>query len=124
MAATPEPSAPAFDPDAKLDMDLTDAPSFALTEQRSLAGAHAHASASRSAPPPSIGPTYLNLNSRPWAEVYVDGQRVGHTPIRNLRVLPGRYAVELRNREFGMGKRFELLLREGESVTRSEELEE
>jgi hypothetical protein len=112
VAATPAPApSPPFDPDATPDMDLTDAPSTA------------HPPVSLAALPP-ITPTYLNLNSRPWSEVYMDGQRVGHTPIRNLRVLPGRYTVELVNRQFGMGKRVELVLLPGERVTRSEELQD
>lgn len=98
---------PAFDPNAKPDMDLT-APAEPVTLEE----------------PPSIRPTFLSLNSRPWAEVYMDGQRVGHTPVRSLRVLPGHYSVELVNRELGMHKRFELLLREGENVSRGEQLEE
>lgn len=118
----PAASIPTVDPEAEPDMDLTDAPSSPL-ELRALAEVRAHEPVSLAALPP-ITPTYLNLNSRPWSEVYVDGQHVGHTPLRNMRLLPGRYTVELVNRQFGMGKHLELLLLPGDRVTRSEELEE
>ena len=28
----------------------------------------------------------VNLNATPWAEVWIDGQRVGETPIGNLSI--------------------------------------
>lgn len=102
-----------------VDLDLTTAPSSpleiaALEESRLRQG--------RSRRPRSIAPTFLQLNSRPWSQVYLDGQFVGNTPLRGLRVLPGHYSVRLVNRELRMGKQFELLLHEGETVTRTEQL--
>ena len=43
----------------------------------------------------------LNINAQPWAEVWVDGQRVGETPIGNLVRPIGRHQVVLRHPEFG-----------------------
>jgi len=38
-------------------------------------------------------PGYLSVNSRPWAELSVDGQVVGNTPQVRVRVIPGRHQL-------------------------------
>ncbi|MGH9146236.1 MAG: PEGA domain-containing protein, partial [Vicinamibacterales bacterium] len=43
----------------------------------------------------------LALNAIPWAEVWVDGERVGETPIGNLPVSMGPHEVVFRHPEFG-----------------------
>jgi hypothetical protein len=43
----------------------------------------------------------VNLNAVPWAEVWVDGQRVGETPIGNLQVPIGPHEVIFRHPQFG-----------------------
>jgi len=43
----------------------------------------------------------LALNATPWAEVWVDGQRVGDTPIGNLAVTIGPHEVIFRHPELG-----------------------
>jgi hypothetical protein len=43
----------------------------------------------------------LALNAIPWAEVWVDGDRVGETPIGNLPVSMGPHEVVFRHPEFG-----------------------
>jgi hypothetical protein len=43
----------------------------------------------------------LNINAQPWAEVWVDGQRIGETPIGNLSRPVGTHEVVLRHPEFG-----------------------
>jgi len=47
----------------------------------------------------------LNVNAVPWAEVLVDGKRVGETPIANLAVPIGAHEVTLRNPKFPEQKR-------------------
>jgi len=47
----------------------------------------------------------LHVNAVPWAEVFVDGRRVGETPIANLAVPIGRHEVTLRNPKFPEQKR-------------------
>jgi PEGA domain len=39
----------------------------------------------------------LNVNARPWAEVWVDGRRVGETPIGNLSLPIGEHEVTFRH---------------------------
>ena len=43
----------------------------------------------------------LSINARPWAEVFVDGERVGETPIGNLTRPIGRHEITLRHPELG-----------------------
>ena len=43
----------------------------------------------------------VNLNAAPWAEVWINGQRVGETPIGNLGVPIGQHEVIFRHPQFG-----------------------
>ena len=47
----------------------------------------------------------LHVNAVPWAEVFVDGRRVGETPIANLAVPIGTHEITLRNPKFPEQKR-------------------
>jgi len=66
----------------------------------------------------------LQINSRPWARVLVDGRFVGHTPQRAVRLAPGRHRVRLENEPMEMSKSFEVMIAAGQTVTRVEMLEE
>jgi hypothetical protein len=46
----------------------------------------------------------VNVNAQPWAEVWVDGQRVGETPIANLEVLLGTREFVFKHPQFGERK--------------------
>ncbi len=43
----------------------------------------------------------VNLNASPWAEVWIDGRRVGDTPISNLSVSIGPHEVVFKHPQFG-----------------------
>ena len=43
----------------------------------------------------------VNLNATPWAEVWIDGQRVGETPIGNLAVAIGPHEVLFKHPQLG-----------------------
>ena len=43
----------------------------------------------------------INLNASPWAEVWIDGHRVGETPIGNLPIAIGPHEVVFRNPQLG-----------------------
>jgi hypothetical protein len=43
----------------------------------------------------------VNLNASPWAEVFIDGERVGDTPIGNLAVPIGPHEIVFRHPQFG-----------------------
>ncbi len=47
----------------------------------------------------------LSVNAIPWAEVTLDGQRIGETPIANYSVAIGRHEVILRNPQFAEERR-------------------
>jgi len=43
----------------------------------------------------------VHLNAKPWAEDWLDGERVGETPIGNLAVPIGRHEFVFRNPDLG-----------------------
>ena len=43
----------------------------------------------------------VNLNALPWAEVWIDGVRVGETPIGNLAVPIGPHEIVFRHPQYG-----------------------
>jgi hypothetical protein len=43
----------------------------------------------------------VNLNAAPWAEVWLDGQRVGETPIGNLSVPIGPHEFVFKHPQLG-----------------------
>jgi hypothetical protein len=43
----------------------------------------------------------VNINAQPWAEVWIDGERVGETPIGNLARPIGTHEILFRHPEFG-----------------------
>jgi hypothetical protein len=47
----------------------------------------------------------LSVNAQPWAEVFVDGERVGETPIGTLSRPVGRHEIVLRHPELGERRR-------------------
>jgi hypothetical protein len=43
----------------------------------------------------------LNVNAAPWAEVFIDGRRVGETPIGNLPISIGSHEIVFRHPQLG-----------------------
>jgi hypothetical protein len=43
----------------------------------------------------------INLNASPWAEVWIDGQRAGETPIGNLAVPIGPHEIVFKHPQLG-----------------------
>jgi PEGA domain len=46
----------------------------------------------------------ININAAPWAEVFIDGRRIGETPIGNLSLAIGPHEVVFRHPQFGEKK--------------------
>jgi hypothetical protein len=46
-------------------------------------------------------PGTLHINAVPWAEVWIDGERIGETPIGNLQAKIGTREIVFRHPEFG-----------------------
>jgi hypothetical protein len=55
----------------------------------------------------------LSVNAQPWAEVFVDGERVGETPIGTLSRPVGRHEILLRHPELGERRRMVTLTTNG-----------
>ena len=66
---------------------------------------------------PRAAPGYLSIDARPWASVFVDGQRVGDTPLGALPVEPGRHVVKLVNPDTGKQHEEKVTVRPGETRT-------
>jgi hypothetical protein len=49
----------------------------------------------------TLPPAALSINAQPWAEVWVDGTKIGETPIANLTVTPGSHEVLFRHPQLG-----------------------
>jgi hypothetical protein len=47
----------------------------------------------------------ISINALPWAEVWVDGQPAGETPIGNFSVTIGRHELIFRHPELGEQRR-------------------
>jgi hypothetical protein len=58
----------------------------------------------------------LNINARPWADVLIDGARVGQTPIANLLLPVGTHQITFRHPE--LGERRESVLITAKTVNR------
>lgn len=43
----------------------------------------------------------LNVNARPWADVLIDGNPVGQTPLANIEVTAGPHVITFRHPQFG-----------------------
>jgi hypothetical protein len=59
-------------------------------------------------PPGKVAPLSLelpqgviNVNASPWAEVWIDGRRIGETPIGNLPMTIGPHEVIFRHPQLG-----------------------
>lgn len=58
----------------------------------------------------------LNVNARPWADVLIDGELVGQTPLSNLSIAIGPHQVAFRHPQFG--ERIERIVVTARSVNR------
>ncbi|MBL8921216.1 MAG: protein kinase [Myxococcaceae bacterium] len=62
-------------------------------------------------------PGALVLDATPWAEVTVDGRRVGETPLANVSVPPGLHTLVFRNPETGKSVRRVVTVYPGQRVS-------
>jgi hypothetical protein len=49
----------------------------------------------------SVPDGVVNLNALPWAEAWVDGRRLGETPLGNLKLPIGEHEAVFRHPQFG-----------------------
>jgi serine/threonine-protein kinase len=57
----------------------------------------------------------LHIGARPWAEVFIDGRRVGQTPISGLPLAPGLHHVRLVNGPLDAQRTIDVRLSAGET---------
>jgi hypothetical protein len=114
-----------IDLNAKPDLDLMDVPSSPL-EAQSLEHARARRAASLERfslipDAPSLASAVqsgtLNVNSQPWALVYIDERLVGNTPLRTWKLAPGEHVLRLLNRQYALDRTVTVLIRPGETLT-------
>ena len=76
------------------------------------------------APAPAAGGNmgFLRINSRPWAQVFVDGRFLGNTPLLNAPVPAGKHKIKLTNPDMRMSKSFTLQVQAGKPTTKLVEL--
>jgi serine/threonine-protein kinase len=55
------------------------------------------------------------VNSRPWAEVFIDGKSYGPTPRLNIDLPTGKHSLRLVNAEFKVEKTVEFVIFAGET---------
>jgi hypothetical protein len=60
----------------------------------------------------------LRINSRPWAQIFIDGRPVGNTPQPNLPIGPGNHKIQLVNQPMGLSKAFSVNVKPGDVVTK------
>ncbi len=72
----------------------------------------------------ATGQGTLRINSRPWAEVSIDGRSVGNTPLMNLELSAGTHRITLRNPDFSLEKTIRVEITPGETVTKVVRLDE
>jgi serine/threonine-protein kinase len=59
----------------------------------------------------------LRLNSRPWAQVTLDGKPIGNTPQQNLQLSAGKHKLQLSNPQLGLAKSVTINIKAGETQT-------
>jgi serine/threonine-protein kinase len=64
----------------------------------------------------------LRVNSRPWAQIFVDGRMMGNTPQLGMALPAGKHDVKLVNPLLGMSRKFSVRIQSGKIETKIVEL--
>jgi hypothetical protein len=60
----------------------------------------------------------LRINTRPWSQVYVDGQLIGNTPQMNIQLRAGQHRVTLVNSDFNIRETITVNIVAGQTETK------
>jgi serine/threonine protein kinase len=60
---------------------------------------------------------WVSINVRPWAEITIDGKKLGYTPLKRHALPAGTHKVVLRNPKLGAEKRLSVTVEEGKEST-------
>lgn len=63
---------------------------------------------------PKSGKAFISINSRPWANVYIDGKLIKSTPIIKHPIDPGKHKVHFKNKKFNINKVYPITIRNSE----------
>jgi len=63
---------------------------------------------------PKSGKAFISINSRPWANVYIDGKLIKSTPIIKHPIDPGKHKVHFKNKKFNINKVYPVTIRNSE----------
>jgi serine/threonine-protein kinase len=66
--------------------------------------------------PVKARPARLELRIRPYATVYLDGKKLGDTPLKVQVVKAGKHTLRLVNPKLGKDEEIELVLKPGHNV--------
>jgi hypothetical protein len=55
-----------------------------------------------------VHPAFVSVNTEPWTSVFLDGSRLGDTPLYRRAIAPGRHVLRLVNTEAGVDYETEL----------------
>jgi hypothetical protein len=105
-------------PNLQPAVDAAPLPQPSESEAQETAPSSAAARRQEAAAARNQEPGMLRINSRPWAQVFVDGKPRGTTPQMGMAVNPGHHTVQLVNTPMGMSKTFPLDIQSAEIVTK------
>ena len=63
---------------------------------------------------PKSGKAYISINSRPWANVYIDGKLIKSTPIIKHPIDPGKHKIHFKNKKFDINKVYPVIIKNSE----------
>ncbi|MEL6180942.1 MAG: PEGA domain-containing protein, partial [Myxococcota bacterium] len=71
--------------------------------------------------PQENGLATITIKATPWADVFLDGRRLGRTPISRVEVAPGKHVVLFKNEDLRKKKRKDIEVASGENAQVSHE---
>jgi hypothetical protein len=64
----------------------------------------------------SKGKGSLSINSNPWSTVFIDGKKVGNTPVLRIKLKAGRHEVILENKGQGIQEKLKIVIEAGKET--------
>jgi hypothetical protein len=64
----------------------------------------------------SKGMGSLSINSNPWSVVFIDGKKVGNTPLMRVPATAGRHEITLENKKQGIRQKLKIVIEAGKET--------
>ena len=58
----------------------------------------------------------LSINTNPWSTVFIDGKKVGNTPLQRIKLKAGRHEVTLVNKKQGIEEKLKIVIEAGKET--------